>query len=196
MLEANKRNCHKKLINALWEYHVRNKKSIGIFPFQVVYGVDTIFPSSLAVPVMKLLQEAGSEENDIHHRINQIIHLKETSEEVFHNTSKLHDKIKQIYDRKTKQDDFKIDYVVLRWDARNKDKGKHEKFDNLWKGPFEIAASRGQNAYLLEEMDGQSYLGGPVNGRLLKHYIFLSKIVKNLSSPLYISIWYSCKCKV
>ena len=62
---------------------------------------------------------------------------------MFQNTSKLHDKIKQIYDRKTKQDDFNIDDVVLRWDARNEDKVKHRKFDHLWKGPFNIAASRG-----------------------------------------------------
>ena len=120
---------------------------------------------------MKILQETGSEENDIQCRINQMIHLQKIRE-VFHNTSKLHDKIEQIYDRKTKQDDFKIDDVVLHWDVRNEDKGKHKKFDNLWKVPFKVAASRGQNAYLLEEMDGKSCLGGPVNGRLLKHYLF------------------------
>ena len=65
MLEANKKNWHKKLINALWADSVSSKKSLGLSPFQIVYGVDTIFPSSLAVPIMKLLQEAGSEENDI-----------------------------------------------------------------------------------------------------------------------------------
>ena len=103
---------------------------------------------------------------------NQMIHLQQTREEVFQNTSKLHDKIKQIYDRKTKQDDFKINDVVLGWDARNEDKGKHGKFDNLWKGPFKIVASHGKNAYLMEEMDGQSFLGGSFNGRFLKHYLF------------------------
>ena len=122
-----------------------------------------------------------------------MIHLQQTREEVFQNTSKLHDKIKQIYDKKTKQDDFKIGDVVLRWDARNEDKGKHGKFDNLWKGPFNIVASRGQNEYLLEEMDGQSCLGELVDGRLLKHYLFLSEIVKKNSCSLYILFLYSCK---
>ena len=61
MLEANKKNWHKKLINALWADWVSSKKPIGLSPFQTVYGVDTVFPSSLAVPIMKLLQEAGSE---------------------------------------------------------------------------------------------------------------------------------------
>ena len=75
-----------------------SKKSLGLSPFQIVYGVDTVFASSLAVPVMKLLQEAGSEENDIQHRINKMIHLQQTRDKVFQNTSKIHERIKRIYD--------------------------------------------------------------------------------------------------
>jgi len=82
----------------------------------------------------------------------------------------LQERIKKIYDRKSKADDFQIDDVVLRWDARNEDKGKHGKFDNLWKGPYKIAAYRGPNAFLLKEMNGDECLGGSVNGRLLKRY--------------------------
>jgi len=61
---------HKKLINALWADRVNTKKSIGMSPFQLIYGVDTVFPSSLVVPVMKILQELDSETNDIKRRIN------------------------------------------------------------------------------------------------------------------------------
>jgi len=99
-----------------------------------------------------------------------MIHLQQTREEVLQNTLKLQERIKKIYDRKAKPDDFHIEDVVLRWDARNEDKGKHGKFDNLWKGPYKIAAYRGQNAFLLKEMNGDDYPGGSVNGRLLKRY--------------------------
>ena len=51
MLEANKNNWKKILINALWANRVSNKKSIGMSHFQVVYGVNTVFPSSLEVPI-------------------------------------------------------------------------------------------------------------------------------------------------
>jgi hypothetical protein len=68
-------------------------------------------------------------------------------------------------------DDFKLGDLVLKWDARNEDKGKHGKFDHLWLGPFEIAAYRGSNAYILQESNGDIVGGGPVNGRFLKHYI-------------------------
>jgi len=101
-----------------------------------------------------------------------MIHLQQTRDEVFQNTSKLHNRIKKIYDRKTKEDDFKIGNVVLRCDARNEDKGKHGKFENLWKDTYQISSFQGQNAFMLNEMNGEPCLRGPVNGRLLKHYLF------------------------
>jgi len=59
---------------------------------------------------------------------------------------------------------------VLRWDVVREEKGKRGKFDNLWKGPYKIAAFAGKNAYILEEIGDGYGLGAPVNGRLLKHY--------------------------
>lgn len=50
--------------------------------FELVYGTDTMFPTSLVVVVMRLLQEAKSEEDDIQCPINQTIHLQQTREEV------------------------------------------------------------------------------------------------------------------
>ena len=99
-----------------------------------------------------------------------MIHLQQTREEVFQNTSKLQERTKKIYDRKAKADKFQLDDVVLKWDARNEEKGKHGKFENLWKFPFKIAAYRGQNAFLLKEMNGEDCPGGMINGWLLKWY--------------------------
>ena len=101
-----------------------------------------------------------------------MIHLQQTTEEVFQNTFRLQERIKKIYDRKAKVDKFQIEDIVLKWGARNEDKCKHGKFENLWKGPFKITTYRGQNAFLLKEMNGEDYPGGPVNGRLLKGYNF------------------------
>jgi len=36
-----------------------------------------------------------------------------------------------IFDRKAKEIDFKVGYLVLRWDTRREDKGKHGMFDSL-----------------------------------------------------------------
>ena len=54
-------------------------------PFELVYGTDAIFPTSLTVRVMRLLQEVGSEEDDNQRRINQMIHIQHTREEVSQN---------------------------------------------------------------------------------------------------------------
>ena len=46
----------------------------------------------------------------------------------------------------------------------------HGKFDNLWLGPYSIHSTASNNAYLLQELNGAELFGGPVNGRMLKHY--------------------------
>eukprot|EP00253_Pinus_taeda_P036545 PITA_36545 len=104
--------------------------------------------------------------------VNALWADRQTREEVFENTSKLQEKIKKIYDRKAKVDKFQVDDVVLKWDARNEEKGKHGKFENLWKGPIKIATYRGQNAFLLMEINREDCPGGPINGWLLKRYHF------------------------
>ena len=78
--------------------------------------------------------------------------------------------MKEIFNKKTKLDDFQLGDVVLLWDAPHEGKGKHGNFYHLWKGPYKIVAFRGKNTYVLDEMDGGLVSGAPVNGRLLKHY--------------------------
>ena len=79
-------------------------------------------------------------------------------------------RMKKIFDRKVKMDDFQLGDSMLKWDARNEDKGKHGKFDNLWKGPYIISTFSGRNAYFLEDSNGNPVTSRPVNGRFLKHY--------------------------
>eukprot|EP00253_Pinus_taeda_P003730 PITA_03730 len=82
ILEENKKNWHKKMVNALWVDRLTTKRSIGTSPYELVYGMEAVFPSSLAIPVIKLLQELQEEPNSIQRRINQTIHLQQTREEV------------------------------------------------------------------------------------------------------------------
>ena len=83
LLEDNKKSWHTNLVHALWADRLNLKKSIGMSPYQLVYGTNAIFPTSLGVPVMKLIQEVQSEDNDMIRRINQTIHLQKTREEVY-----------------------------------------------------------------------------------------------------------------
>ena len=79
--------------------------------------------------------------------------------------------MKSLFDRKARESDFRQGDLVLRWDVRREDKGKHGKFDCLWQGPYVIYGYKGNNAFFLREIDVLDLPGGPVNGRMLKHYI-------------------------
>ena len=46
--------------------------------------------------------------------------------------------MKEIFDRRSKLDDFQLGDVVLLWDAPHEDKRKHGKFDHLSKGSYKI----------------------------------------------------------
>ena len=96
---------------------------------------------------MKIIQELKVEPNDIQRRINQTIHLQQTREEVYVKSQVIQDKIKTIFDKKTKVDDFYIGDKLLKLDSRREDKGKHGKFDFLWQVPYVIYGYRANNAF-------------------------------------------------
>jgi hypothetical protein len=51
LLEDNKKAWDSKLKFSLWADRVTTKRSLGISPFQLVYGTEAVFPSQLALPV-------------------------------------------------------------------------------------------------------------------------------------------------
>eukprot|EP00253_Pinus_taeda_P026370 PITA_26370 len=55
VLEENKKNWHMKLTNALWADRLSTKRSIGMSPYELVYGMEARFPSSLGIPTIKLV---------------------------------------------------------------------------------------------------------------------------------------------
>ena len=119
---------------------------------------------------MKLLQKSQAEPNDMQRRVNQIICLQQTRDQVYNRVQILQEKLKKAFDRRTKAEDFNMGDKVLKWDSRRENKGKHGNFDSLWRGPFLIQEVQGNNTYFLENLDKIDLDEGPVNGRMLKHY--------------------------
>jgi hypothetical protein len=102
LLQDNKKAWHKKLIYVLWTDRVTTKKSISISPFQIVYGADVVFPTSLGLPIGNLLQEQEAEPNDAQRRINQLINTQQMREQVY-NRSQLHqERMKKTFDKHSK----------------------------------------------------------------------------------------------
>jgi transposase InsO family protein len=76
LLEDNKRAWDSKLKFALWADRVTTKKSLGISPFQLVYGIEVIFPTQLTLPVANLLQDYEGEPNHVLRRIHQMVEVQ------------------------------------------------------------------------------------------------------------------------
>ena len=60
-----------------------------------------------------------------------MIELQKEREDFVEKAQDYSRKIKEKFDRKVKENTFSCGDMVLRWDARKEQKGKHGKFDNL-----------------------------------------------------------------
>jgi len=169
ILSDNKKAWNSHLKYDIWENIINTKISTSISSYQLIYGMDAILSINLTLPVMKLFQEIGEDTNDMTRRINQIIEVQKTREQVNEKFQENQDKIKVIFDKKAKNINFLLEDLVLRWDARREDLGKHGKFDNFWFGPYKITDVEGKNSFSLQTLNGE-VLEAPVNGHYLKKF--------------------------
>jgi hypothetical protein len=56
--------------------------------------------------------------------------------------------MKSLFDKKDKDMEFLPGDLVLKWESRKEDAGKHGKFDHLWFRPFKIAVAEGRKLIL------------------------------------------------
>jgi hypothetical protein len=170
LLEDNKKAWDSKMKFSLWDDRVTTKRSLGISPFQLVYGIEAIFPTHLAFPVENFLQDQQGEPDDMVRRMHQLVEVQQTREQLLDKAQSHQQKIKQDFDKKVNKEDFQLGDLVLKWDAPRKDKGKHGKFEALWIGPFKISEVFQNNTYKLQNLEDSEVFGGPVNGHFLKKY--------------------------
>ena len=78
--------------------------------------------------------------------------------------------MKRWFDKhKTGTKEFEVGDLVLKWDHPHDENGNHMKFQQLWVGPFQIAANLGPLTYKLQELQGWEE-NLPVNVLVLKPY--------------------------
>ena len=106
LLEDNKRSCHTNLKYALWADRISTKRVIGMSPFQLVYGTEVVFSTSLGVLVMRYFQEQQEEPNHTQRRINQIIELEEQRNKAYDKVQTHQKKMKNTFDRRVKEEQF------------------------------------------------------------------------------------------
>ena len=72
-------------------------------------------------------------------RMMDLVELQQIREQVVGKSETHQQRIKGMFEKREKEDNFQVGDWVLKWDAVRKDKGKHGKFKSLWIGPFVIA---------------------------------------------------------
>ena len=112
LLQENKKAWNSNLVYALWANMLSTKNLIGTSPFQLVYGTDVVFLASLAMPVMKYIQEDESEHNPTQRRINQLVKIHQIREGLCDKEQKYQDKVKHVFDKRAKVDSFNLGDLV------------------------------------------------------------------------------------
>jgi len=153
---------------AIWANRIIVKRVIGRSPFELVYGTQVRIPLENILPVYKfVLWEDLNMPEPMEERLEHLAELDETRRLAQRQNVKLQSQVKYLFDKKAKDRKFEIDDLVLMWNSRCQEKGKHGKFESLWLGPFVIFGKGGDDSYHLQNMSGEEQ-ELPVHGKYLK----------------------------
>jgi len=168
-IDQNHKNWHKSLIFSLWADRITQKASIGTSPFNLVYGKEAVIPTNLVLPSLALVQFIDENpSSSIQLRHDQILKLEEEREKARITHAKHQQIIKSSFDTtSTDSKHLQVGDLVLKWDKAHEDKGKHNKFQKMWLGPFQISEKIGPSTFILHDLSGKKD-SLPVNGLILK----------------------------
>jgi hypothetical protein len=82
LLVDNKKAWDSKIKFSLWDDRVTTKRSLGLSPFHLLYGVEAIFPSQFALPVAKFFQDCQRKSDDMIRRIKKLVEVQQTRDQL------------------------------------------------------------------------------------------------------------------
>ena len=169
-LDDNKKAWDSKLQFAIWADKVTIKKAIGVAPFDLVYGIQARMPQNKLLGLYNHIQLYDEDiTGDMQERLDELVGLTEIRKEALIKNQKLQFQIKTLYDRRKITKKFQNGDLVLMWNAKIEDKGKHGKFDPIWLGPYLIESTWGDDSYIIKDLS-EHILELQVHGQFLKRY--------------------------
>ncbi|KAH9331236.1 hypothetical protein KI387_003344, partial [Taxus chinensis] len=110
LVDENQRMWHKSLYDALWADRITPKRSLGMSPFQVLYGTDAELPISVELPALRLARAIEDEtfQNSLEKRIMYLAELEEKRVRVVDRITEHQNQVKRLFDKKAKQRDFQV----------------------------------------------------------------------------------------
>jgi hypothetical protein len=81
-----------------------------------------------------LLEHFTDDKEAMQARIHQLVQLDEERRSAFDHLVENQERVKRVFDKKSKPIHFEPGDIVLMWDKHKEKPGKHGKFDSLWRG--------------------------------------------------------------
>eukprot|EP00253_Pinus_taeda_P025502 PITA_25502 len=154
--------------NALWAYQTSVKTATGFTPFQLFYGMESIFPIECEILSLKLAVELLPETSSLEERLFHLEHLDEQHRDAATMNEAHKKRVKTQYDKSVRPRVFFEGDLVLVYD-QDKDALGAGKFKPMWYGPFITKRVLEKGSYELIDFEGNK-LAEPRNGLYLKKY--------------------------
>ena len=167
-MDKNRSNWHIMLYSALLAYWTSVKTATGFTPFQLVYGMESIFPVECEIPSLKLAVELLPETLSLEESLIHLEHLDEQRRDAATVNEAHKKRVKTQYDKSVCPRVFAEGDLVLVYD-QDKDTLGAGKFKPMWYGPFIIKWVLEKGSYELIDFEGNT-LVEPRNGLYLKKY--------------------------
>jgi hypothetical protein len=135
MVGIHKSNWHMMLFSTLWAYQTSVKYSTGFTPFQLVYGIEAIFPIEYEIPSLKLAVELLPNTSAEEECLLYLMQLEETHRDVALVVETHKKCVKAKYEKHVKPHVFSKGDLVLLYEKDRYLLGP-SKFEPMWRGPY------------------------------------------------------------
>ena len=156
------------LYHALWAYRTSVKTATSFTPFQLAYGLESIFPIECEIPSLKLVVELLPDTSSLEEHLLHFKHLDEQHCDASTMNEAHKKRVKVHYNKAVKPRVFLEGDLILVY-AQEKDALGAGKFKSMWYGPFIVKKVLKNGAYTLVDFEGNE-LPEPRNGLYLKKY--------------------------
>ena len=167
-MDRNKSSWHIMLFPTLWAYRTSVKTATGFTPFQLVYGVEVIFPIECEIPSLKLAVQLLPETSALEVRLVELEQLDETCRDAAIANEAHKRRVKLQYDKSVHPRIFYEGDLVLVYDQASDALGAG-KFVVMWHGPYVVKRVINKGSYELQDCEGGCFKE-PRNGLYLKKY--------------------------
>jgi hypothetical protein len=167
-INSAKSNWHLMLYSALWAYRTSVKIATSFSPFQLIYGLEVVFPIECQILSLKLAVQLLPDTSPLE---EWLVYLEQLNEQhcdaALVNEAHKH-KVKFQYDRSVHPQIFSKGDLVLVYN-QDKDPLGAGKFKTMWFRPFIIKEVLKKGTYCLVDFE-ENALAEPRNGLYLKKY--------------------------